>query len=420
MEYKRIFTDGSNLLVGKIGTVAIGLINLMLLSRVLTTEEMGKYSLFLMIVNLTLTAGLNWSDSSIIRHGREEFVKHKKINQSFWARLSLLIPITIIITSLIIVFRGRIAEYIGIETSLVLFVTSMFIFNGLINSITSIYQSIDKMKRSAYVLLSQKLFYLIGLCLIFFNIYNSNLNNILIFLNISFLISLLINIMIFDFKVIFPFRYNKEYLRKIWSYSWPQFFGFSGLYIINYVDLYVIKKYLTLEDVGIYSIAYNGFTMICGIIIVMNTIFLPLIVEYRTKMKYDLIRKYLHNTPLFVGFWFILILAGIILSEYIIPLIFSAKYIPSIPSFKILLLTTVLYFISIYFLPLVNAFDLIIYSQVFNIIKSVINIIGDFILVPILGVMGAAYGTFISYACGLMFTIMLLYFKRRKIWRETS
>ena len=78
MEYKRIFKDGSNLLVGRIGTVILGFINLMILTRILTIEEMGTYSLFLMVVNLALILGLNWSSTSIVRYGREEYIKDAK------------------------------------------------------------------------------------------------------------------------------------------------------------------------------------------------------------------------------------------------------------------------------------------------------------------------------------------------------
>ena len=126
MEYKRILKDGSNLLFGRIGTIIIGLINLMILSRILTTEEMGKYSLFLMVVNLALVLGLNWSDASIVRHGREEFVKHKKINQSFWARFYLFFPMMIVFTIFFIIFSKQISNYIGIERGLIIFVIGMF------------------------------------------------------------------------------------------------------------------------------------------------------------------------------------------------------------------------------------------------------------------------------------------------------
>jgi Na+-driven multidrug efflux pump len=67
-------------------------------------------------------------------------------------------------------------------------------------------------------------------------------------------------------------------------------------------------------------------------------------------------------------------------------------------------------------LPIVNAFDLIIYSQIFNLIKAAVNVIADFILVPKIGIIGAAYGTLISYAVGLILTVILIRMKRKNIF----
>lgn len=423
MEYKRIFKDGSNLLIGRLGTVFIGFINLMILTRILTTEEMGKYSLFLMVVNLALILGLNWSDASIVRHGREEFVKHGKINQSFWARFYLFFPMLILFIFLFIIFGKQISEYIGVEYWLIVFVIGMFVLNGLINSITCMYRSIDRMKISAYVLFSQKLFYLVGLALLFFNVFATKLSLILIIINLSFLISLIYNLIRFDFNIIKPYKFSKEYFKKIWTFSWPQFIGFSGLYIINYVDLYVIRKYMTLADVGVYSVAYNGFTMICGVVLLINTVFMPLIVEYRAKQRFDLIRKYLKKIPLFSSGWVIVVLAGIVLSRYLIPLLFSEKYVASIPSFNILLIASVFFFASTCLTPIINAYDLILYLQGINIIASVLNIIFDFILIPHMGIVGAAYATSIAFILAFFMKTILIFIRRKHIFilddRET-
>jgi O-antigen/teichoic acid export membrane protein len=418
MEYKRVFKDGIHLLAGKVGTVIISLVDIMLLARILTTEQMGKYSLFLMIVNLALVVGLNWSDSSIVRHGREEYIINKKINQSFWARIYLFIPVLILFTALFIIFSKKITSYIGIDSKLIYLVILMFVLNGVLNFINYIYQSTDRMKKSAYVLLSQKVLYLICLATVLLGAFKANLTIILIMVNVSFLLAVLLNIITFDFDKIRPYTFNKEYFKKIWAYSWPQLIGFPGLYVINYIDIFVIKKYLTLQDVGIYNIAYSGFMNVTMLLMIFYTVFMPLIVEYRTQKKHHMIKDYVRRMPLFLMIWTVMVFIGLFLSKYIIPLMFSAKYAGSVPSFNILLIATIFYFASIYLLPLVNAFDFILYSQIFNLIKAGVNIVADFILVPKIGIIGAAYGTMMSYAVGLILTVLLLVVKKKLIFGE--
>jgi len=414
-----MFKDGIHLFSGQVGTVIVSIASLMILSRILTTEQMGKYSLFLMIVNLALIVGLNWSDSSVVRHGREEYVNTKKINQSFWARMYLFVPVIIVFVLLFALFNKQITAYIGISSNLIILLVVLFVLNGLLNFITYIYQSTDRMKKSAYVLLLQKIFYLACLALLFLNIFKTSLTLVFILINISFLLAVIINLITFDFSKIRPYTFNKEYFKKIWAYSWPQFIGFPGIYIINYVDLFVIKKYMTLSDVGVYNIAYSAFLNVAAFTMIIYVVTMPLIVEYRTKKKFGMIKKHIQKTPLAIFLWAVLAIIGLFISKYIIPLIFSSKYTGSVPSFNILLIASIFYFGAIYLLPIVNAFDLILYSQIFNLIRAGVNIAGDFLLVPKIGIIGAAYATLASYFVGLTLTIMLLVYKKKLIMGQT-
>jgi len=415
MEFKRFRRDASSMFAGKVGTILVNLLNLVILARILTVEDMGRYSLFLMVVNLALMLGLNWSDSSIIRHGREEFVRRGKINQSFWARMYLFGGFLVFFTLLFIVFSGPISHYIGISTPLIILVIGVFWLNGLLNAVYNFYQSIDQMKKSAYVLFIQRLSYLLLLGLMFVVPFSSKLVVSMIFLNLSFLAAVLINLFYFRFDLIKPYKFRADYLKKIWKYSWPQLVGFSGLYIIEYIDLYMINRYMSVADVGIYSIAYNGFLMLNRVIMLLYVVAFPLIVEYKTKSNFERIKKFLQAVPLMQLAWLVLVLVGISVSGLAVRLFFSEKYMAAVPSLNILLVCSMFYFGSICFLPLVNAFDLILYHQIINIGAAVVNIIGDYMLIPIFGIAGAAYGTLIASFLSMVMTLALVTLNRKKI-----
>ncbi|MEM3374816.1 MAG: oligosaccharide flippase family protein [Candidatus Woesearchaeota archaeon] len=417
MEYKRIFRDGINLLFGQLASNLIGLLNIMILTRILTTEEMGKYSLFIMVASLAIQIGISWTDASVLRHGREEFVKHKKINKSFWARFRLYVPLLLLCITLYTLFYKKISEYVSMPSYVVLLIIMYFFLMSLVSYLGNIYRSIDVISKAAYIITLHKFFYFIGLVLIFFGVIKSNLILIIVILDLSLLLTLIINLIGFDKSVIMPYTFDMEYFKKIWSYSWPQFIGFTGIYIINFVDLHVIKEYMTLSDVGVYNVAYNGFTLITGFILLINTLFLPLIVEYKAKDRYDLIKKYYKKIPLLSLLWLFLVIIGILISDKVIPLFFSQKYVASVPSFKILLIATFFYFIYVCLMPLVNAFDLILYNQIFNVVKAIINIILDYILIPKFGIIGAAYATLISFFIGTILTSLVVHFNKKQIFK---
>ncbi|MBN2368267.1 polysaccharide biosynthesis C-terminal domain-containing protein, partial [Candidatus Woesearchaeota archaeon] len=77
---------------------------------------------------------------------------------------------------------------------------------------------------------------------------------------------------------------------------------------------------------------------------------------------------------------------------------------------------SIFYTLSTSILPLINAFDLVLFSQFFNLVKAIVNIVGDFILVPKMGIIGAAYATLLSYIVGLGLSLLLIYFKKRRIF----
>jgi O-antigen/teichoic acid export membrane protein len=171
-----------------------------------------------------------------------------------------------------------------------------------------------------------------------------------------------------------------------------------------------------MQDVGTYNVAYSAFMNISMFLLLVHTVFLPLIVEYRTKKKIHLIKGFAKKIPLFVAGWTILVLFGLMLSNYLIPLIFSSKYSGSIPSFNVLLIASVFYFVAICVLPLINAFDLVIYAQIFNLIKAAVNISLDFLFVPKMGIIGAAYATMASYFVGMILSIAIVMIKKKKIF----
>ncbi len=422
MEFKRLFNSGSHLFLGKLITTFITLFNFMILSRILSKQEMGKYSLVFMIVNLLLVLSVNWSESSIVRFGREEYIKKKKINKSFWARLYIVLPISILSISLLFLFSKNVTNYLSLNNFFIVFLIVLFLLNIFINSIIRIFQSIDKFNISAYILSLQKFFYLLGLILIFFFFQKSNLFLIFTILNVSFFLSLVFFSIKFDYSLILPYKFDKNMLKSIYTYSWPQIYGFSGIYIINYIDLIVIKQFLSLDDVGVYNVAYQGFKTLIVFIFIINTLFMPLMVEYRIKKRYDLIKKYLKSIPIFTLLWTLLIIIMVSLTKYLIPILFSKEYINAVSPLNILLIASVFYFFSTCFSPIINSFDYIKSQQFTNIIMAITNIIADFLLVPRFGILGAAYGTLIACVFQSILKVFIITFilKDLRIFKKKS
>lgn len=408
MVYQRILKDGINVFSGKLSSTIFGLLIFIILTRILSVEEMGKYTLIFMVVSFALSIGLNWSDNSLARFGREEYVKTKKVNHTYWARMIFYLPIMILFIAVFLLFRDTLTSYIGIDNSFIILLISIFILQSLMNTLIYIFQAIDLLRNSALVTLLQKLVYLLCLSFIYFGFLDASISLIIIFLNLSLLITVAFFLFRFDLSVISPIHFDKNQAIRIWNFSWPQFIGFSGLFTIQYIDTFVIKHYLTIEDVGIYSISYKGFEVLVGLLAIANMIFLPLITEFRTKKQKKIIYRLFKKIPLAAAVWFGISILIILSSKFIIPAVFSSKYAASIHPFNILVFGTFLTFVNILLEPLFNSFDKTLYLQLTNIAMALCNVFLDFLFVPVYGISGAATATLFSFGFCLTLRIAII------------
>jgi O-antigen/teichoic acid export membrane protein len=184
-------------------------------------------------------------------------------------------------------------------------------------------------------------------------------------------------------------------------------FALSLMRFHNRVDILILKYYCDFDEVGYYSMASRLAERWQG-----PLSFTPLITAWvanaEEEFKYKVIR-----------FLRILFLAGITASitlyflvPYIIPFLYGRRFIPSIaivqiilPGITMLMVTKTL---ASYFAGIGKPMSLIISVAC----SLIINIILNFILIPLYGAIGAAITTDISYT---LLALVLLYFYTKNI-----
>ena len=101
----RSFWDFCTVLGGRVIGLPLAFLAAVLATRVLGNEGYGTLSLFFLVSQLFFLFGINWTSAAVIRYGKEEFIESDKINRTFWARNTLLIPSLFI--SLLLIWVGR-------------------------------------------------------------------------------------------------------------------------------------------------------------------------------------------------------------------------------------------------------------------------------------------------------------------------
>jgi O-antigen/teichoic acid export membrane protein len=205
--------------------------------------------------------------------------------------------------------------------------------------------------------------------------------------------------------------YSFSMLKAMFAYGFPLVWNWLGLFVLNFGDRFFLQRFAGLNDVGIYSLAYK-FGMLPNVLILS-----PFLMIWAPK-RFDLLKepnaKEIYSN-VFTYFMFLQIFVGM----GIVILIKDTIHIVSEPNY---------WSAWIYVLPILLAYNIngmYLYVQFgihlknqtkhlayASLLAALVNIAGNFILIPIIKIWGAAITTFLSFA----FLMAYVYFPSQKLY----
>lgn len=189
-------------------------------------------------------------------------------------------------------------------------------------------------------------------------------------------------------------------LKKYLLFSVPQIPSGALLWIIDSSDRYFITNLLNLTQTGLYSASYTLGTTISLFYVPLSFVVFPFISKFWENNNIEEVKRYLeYSTKLFLT----LAIPGAIglytISKPLLVLLSSTDFISGggILTFFIALSTIFLgiYQINLYVIYMVEKTHVL---PIIVFIGALINIILNLILIPTIGIMGAAIATIISYS----------------------
>jgi O-antigen/teichoic acid export membrane protein len=214
-------------------------------------------------------------------------------------------------------------------------------------------------------------------------------------------------------------RFNQPLAKEILSASWLLMLASASAYIYLKVDQVMIGAYLGTKEVGLYAAAvklceiwYFVPSIICASLfpaIVNAKITSPLIYKTRLKALYLLM----------IGLAVAIAIPSSLLASWLIRFIFGPAYLAAAGILQIYIWSGIGFFVYIaiyqYFLS-ENRLRAIFYFSLFSMLA---NIGLNLILIPRLGLLGAAWATFISYSAGPI-VVALTHWRRRPAPPESA
>lgn len=400
-------------LIFQVFGIFVSYLFLWMISRNYGAEGMGVFSLAFTLLNIFVLFGKFGLDTATVKLTSEfdSLNKIEGIKDIYLKIIIFLIPINIILTLLMFFLSPFIAKNIFDNESLTIYfqIISFGILPMSLRFLNA--NNLRAIKRTtSYSFLQSISLYLIASILLFISIFfiDKSIEVIMYIVVISLFIGMIISF-IYWFKYSQILKYSRIEvisLKKIFEISTPMLIASSIMLVISWSDTIMLGIFRSEAEVGIYNIAYKISAVMLLIFMAISTISAPKLASaYGKKDMKEFEQISYNSTKPIIIFSIPLCLFIVIFNEFLLGL-FGEEFV--IGSWALIFLVFGQLIKSIfgtldYILQMSNhQKPLMLYA----LISAILNIVLNYISIPIYGVEGAAVSSLLSI---LIYQLLLLF-----------
>ncbi|MEL4306299.1 flippase [Methanococcoides sp. LMO-2] len=208
---------------------------------------------------------------------------------------------------------------------------------------------------------------------------------------IGMIVATIIELRFFDLRLT-PFKWR--HVKNLSSFSFWLFLTSSGVMLYSYADTIMIGYYLSNSDIGIYRVAVQ-FTSIAALATTsMQVTLWPRISRWGKTGEIRLVESSLSEAikyalliamPICIG--------GVVVGDKLLYYFYGDEFVQGYPVLVILCMTQIISVFQLFFLAYLSALDM--QKKAFKVtsIAATLNIVMNAILIPLVGIVGAAIAT---------------------------
>lgn len=211
------------------------------------------------------------------------------------------------------------------------------------------------------------------------------------------------------YKDFFKWKIDIRVAQKLLAQSWPFILSGASILIYQRLDQVMLKFMTSPEKVGYYAVAMR----ITSISSIFPLYFMRSITPILVKLKQQSEDDYKQKQQLIMDLviWGGIIFTGIaiIFVPFIVKIAFGESYLPSIPVLRILIINVFFYSIAVTTANTLLIESMQKYDLIRHIAGAVINIILNFMLIPLFQEQGAAWSSVIARAFAAIFINIFIF-----------
>lgn len=379
---------------GSLLALLLGLISSPIITRIISPEQMGKYSMFLTVSSLLLILIEFGLDQAYVRFYYEE----EKENRFALLVKCIKIPIIIsfVINLILLLFYKTISNYIVNETSFRLCIWLCIYNYANIISRFILLQIRMEQKAKLYSLLNilLKVFYII-LAGLGYAVLGDTCYVLIIAMTLGTMCVALIGIAAERREIAFNNTLIKTNYHDMMKYGLPLALSSSIYWILQSIDRIMLKEYSTYTQIGIYSGAASIISLLTAVQTAFTTFWVPVAYEKYSNNPDD--KTFFSKINECITIVIMLLTIMLITFKDIIGLLLGEKYREAVYVIPFLAFMPIMYAISETTVVGINFLKKSKWHIIIAVVSSGANVVGNYFLVPILGAKGAGIATGLSY-----------------------
>ncbi len=402
--------------IAKIVSIVVGLVLNLVIARYYGAEELGTYSIILSLFSVALMLSVMGINTSILRLLPEQIAQYSynSAYSLFWKVFKIILLSTSFVAVIIYIFSEEIANNIFHKQYLFPLLTLaafVIVFQSLGNISLASIRALKNIKLYAFFQIFSPILQLLVLTVLtifFFQEFNS-VYALMFSYSISGMVIFYALMKLFANKRVPSDMVYPTKTKQILQISLPMMITTAMALIVTQTDILMLGAMSTVEEVGIYAIAMKLAMLTTFILTSVNVVIAPKISELYYSGQLDELKKLIKKITRLIFFTSLPIILILILFGNYILLLFGEEFVVGYTAMVLLLLGQSISIMSgptEFFLNMTGYQKSLNYITIFS---AFLNILLNYILIPIYGLIGAAFASMISLI--LMKLIIVLYIK---------
>jgi len=362
-----------------------------LYTSVLSPSDYGLLDIYLIFSNVVImTFGFEITQALARYYTSDSDIFKKKlmVSTSLWFMLFSYLVFVVIVLLYNIKFSSLIFGEVRFTTLVWgIFYTASYAFYNFFQNLLR-----WQLRPKSYLLVSVLYSVLTALFGVYFAYYSiEGLNGFIKSMFFSSLISSFFAFFLVNDLIVF--RFNFKVLSTLLKFSIPLIPGGIAVWANNYADRFMLRELSSLEEVGLFGIAFRLSGLILLLMSGFQTAFSPLM--YSNYSNNDSRNSFSIIFNAYVALLLFLYTFLIFFSNDILDLLTQPEFIRASDAVVFLIPSIILSQLYV-FVPGIFIAGKTYYVMIFNLIGLILNIFGNYILVPHYGFVGASVSTFVS------------------------